>query len=48
MKVSDSVLGLCKNHGIEVETCPTAKAVTGFNKAVEAGMVVAGCFHLTC
>lgn len=48
MKVSERVLELCKNHGIEVEVCHTAAAVTGFNKAVEAGKVVAGCFHLTC
>ncbi len=48
MKVSERVLELCNSRGIEVEVCPTAKAVRGFNKAVEAGIVVAGCFHLTC
>ncbi len=48
MKVSESLVELCKSRGIKVEICPTAKAVTGFNEAVVAGTVVAGCFHLTC
>jgi len=48
MKVSMRVLELCKTHGIEVQVCHTAVAVTRFNEAVEAGTVVAGCFHLTC
>jgi hypothetical protein len=48
MSVSESVVELSKNRGIEVEVCPTAIAVTRFNEAVEAGLVVAGCFHLTC
>ena len=48
MKVSDSLVGLCKNHGIEVDICPTAKAVIRYNEAVETGTVVVGCFHLTC
>jgi hypothetical protein len=48
MKVSETVLELCNSRGIEVEICPTAKAVAQFNEAVETGTVVAGCFHLTC
>lgn len=48
MKVSEGVLELCNSRCIEVEVCHTADAVTGFNEAVEAGIVVAGCFHLTC
>ncbi len=48
MRVSESVLELCKNRGIEVEVCRTAAAVTRFNEAAEAGTVVAACFHLTC
>lgn len=48
MSVSDSVVELCEKCGMEIEACRTAKAVTRFNEAVEAGMVVAACFHLTC
>ncbi len=48
MRVSESVLELCKNRGIEVEVCRTAAAVTRFNEVVKAGTVVAACFHLTC
>jgi hypothetical protein len=48
MKVSEGVLELCKNRGIEVGVCQTATAVKQFNEAVEAGSVVAACFHLTC
>jgi hypothetical protein len=48
MRVSDDVLKLCKNRGIEVVVCRTASAVTKFNEAVEADTVVAACFHLTC
>ena len=48
MKVVESVVELCKNHGIGVEICNTSTAVTRFNKAVEAGITVAACFHLTC
>ncbi|MCP4721145.1 MAG: hypothetical protein GY860_16950 [Desulfobacteraceae bacterium] len=48
MKVSEKVLELCNIREIEVEICPTAKAVTQFNEAMEAGTVVTGCFHLTC
>lgn len=48
MRVTESVVELCKNRGIEVEICRTAKAVTRFNEATEAGTVVAACFHLTC
>jgi len=48
MKVSERVLELCNSRGVEVEIWPTAKAVKGFNDAVEAGKIVAGCFHLTC
>lgn len=48
MRVSESVVDLFKNRGIEVEICRTAVAVMEFNEAVEAGKVVAACFHLTC
>lgn len=48
MKVSDGVVELCKNRGIEVEVCRTAAAVTRVNDAMEAGSVVAACFHLAC
>ena len=48
MRVSESVVELCKNRGIEVEVCRTAVAVTKFNEATEASIVVAACFHLTC
>lgn len=48
MRVSESVVELCKNRRIEVEVCRTATAVTRFNEVVEAGRVVAACFHLTC
>jgi hypothetical protein len=48
MRVSESVVELCKDRGIEVEVCRTAVAVTKFNEAAEAGTVVAACFHLAC
>ena len=48
MRVSESMVELCKNRGIEVEVYCTATAVTRFNEAAEAGTVVAACFHLTC
>ena len=48
MKVAESVVELCKNHEIAIEICNTSKAVTRFNKTVEAGITVAACFHLTC
>ena len=48
MMVSESLMELCKNRGIDVEICCTAKAVTRFNEAAEAGKIVAACFHLTC
>ena len=48
MSVSESVLDLCENRGIEVEVYRTAEAVKRFNKAVEADRVVSACFHLTC
>ncbi len=48
MSVSERVMELCKKHGIEVETMPTALAVTRFNETSEAGTAVAACFHLTC
>jgi hypothetical protein len=48
MRVSDSAVELCKNRGIEVEIYCTAGAMTKFNEAVEAGTVVAACFHLAC
>ncbi|MHC4727497.1 MAG: Mth938-like domain-containing protein [Planctomycetota bacterium] len=48
MRVSEGVLELCKNRGIEVVVCRTAVAKTKFNEAAEAGTVVAACFHLTC
>ena len=48
MRVSERVVELCKNRGIEVEVCRTSVAVTKFNVAAEAGKVVAACFHLTC
>ena len=48
MRVSESVVELCKNRGIEVELCRTAVATTKFNDASEAGALVAACFHLTC
>ena len=48
MRVSESVVELCKNRGIEVEMCRTALAMTKFNEAAEAGTIVAACFHLTC
>jgi len=48
MMVSESLVDYCKNRGIEIEICRTAKAVTRFNEAAEAGKIVAACFHLTC
>ncbi len=48
MRVSESMVELCKNRGIEVEVCRTAAAVMRFNEAAEASTVVAACFHLTC
>ncbi|MDY0223073.1 MAG: MTH938/NDUFAF3 family protein [Desulfobacterium sp.] len=48
MKVSEEVLALCNNCGIKAEACRTAMAVERFNESVEAGTVVAACFHLTC
>jgi len=48
MSVSESVVALCKNRGIAVEVCRTDAAVIRFNEAVEAGTIVAACFHLTC
>jgi len=48
MKVSESVLKLCRNRGIEVEVYRTADALRPFNENTEAGTVVAACFHLTC
>jgi hypothetical protein len=48
MKVSEGAMKLCKNRGIEIEVYRTTDAVTRFNKAVEAGITVAACFHLTC
>lgn len=48
MNVSGQVLELCKNHDIEVDVYNTAEAVERFNEAVEANLVVAACFHLTC
>jgi len=48
MAVSDQVIQVCQKKGIELEILPTAEAVTHFNCAVQAGIPVAGCFHLTC
>lgn len=48
MSVSESLVELCNDRGIEVEACPTAEAVARYNEAVEAGRDVAACFHLTC
>jgi hypothetical protein len=48
MMVSESLVEYCKNRGIEIEIYRTAKAVTRFNEAAEAGKIVAACFHLTC
>ncbi len=48
MRVSDIVVELCRDRGIEVEVCRTAVAIKRFNEAAEAGTVVAACFHLTC
>jgi len=48
MRVSESVLELCEEHGIGVEAWRTAEAAERFNEAAEAGLSVAACFHLTC
>ena len=48
MRVSESVVELCKNRGIEVEICRTDVAMTKFNEAMEAGTLVAACLHLAC
>lgn len=48
MKVSEAVLELFENRGIEVDVCKTATAIERFNEAVGADTAVAGCFHLTC
>jgi hypothetical protein len=48
MSVSESVIQLCEQRGIDVKICRTGEAMTRFNDAVEAGIAVAACFHLTC
>lgn len=48
MNVSEGVIALCENRGIDVEICRTAAAVVRFNDAAATGISVAGCFHLTC
>ena len=48
MSVSESVIQLCEQRGIEVDACRTDAAVTRFNNALAAGITVAACFHLTC
>ncbi|MBW2367582.1 MAG: hypothetical protein JRH15_06835 [Deltaproteobacteria bacterium] len=48
MTVSERVMALCRERGVEVDVSPTATAATQFNKATAAGISVAACFHLTC
>ncbi|MCF7669885.1 MAG: MTH938/NDUFAF3 family protein [Verrucomicrobia bacterium] len=48
MNVSTELIEVCRENGIKLDILPTADAVTSFNKAVNEGAVVAGCFHLTC
>lgn len=48
MLVSERVMELCRERGIEVESFSTPEAVQRFNEFAEKGASVAACFHLTC
>lgn len=48
MRVSASVEARCKKLGIAFVAAPTEKAAQEYNRLVDAGMDVAGAFHLTC
>jgi hypothetical protein len=48
MKVSEDIGQVLLEHGIELFTANTSKAVTRFNKLAEKGENVAAALHLTC
>jgi len=48
MKVSENIGQLLREHGIELFTVNTNKAVVRFNELAGKGENVAGALHLTC
>jgi len=48
MKVSENIDQVLQEHGIELFTANTNKAVARFNELAEKGENVAGALHLTC
>ena len=48
MKVSEDLSQILQEHGIELFTANTNKAVTRFNELAEKGKNVASALHLTC
>lgn len=48
MKVSENLADFLLEHGIELFTDNTHKAVAKFNELAEKGENVAGAMHLTC
>ena len=48
MKISQDIGQVLHEHGIELFTANTNKAVTRFNKLAEKGENVAAALHLTC
>jgi len=48
MKVSEDIYKILQEHGIELFTANTSKAVEKFNELAEKGQNVAAALHLTC
>ena len=48
MKISEDIGQVLREHGIELFTSNTNKAVARFNELSEKGENVAGAMHLTC
>jgi hypothetical protein len=48
MKVSEEIGQVLLNHGIDLFTANTHKAVAMFNELAGKGENVAGALHLTC
>ena len=48
MKVPEKTRKVLQEHGIQLETFDTCKAVERFNELSQAGVNVAAALHLTC
>ncbi len=48
MHVPETTRAAISGRGIQVVAEPTPRAVRTFNRLAEAGLAVAGAFHLTC